>query len=148
VVAMLGRKKGNVALFVDGPNMLRKEFEFGIDDILERAKKYGRIVIGKVFLNQFAPQKLIEAVSNHGLEPVIWIAEKDDTDVDVTLAVHAMEAIYNESVEIVAIATRDADFAPLIQKAKEKGKYTVLIAAEEGLGTCLKNSADKVEILK
>ncbi len=145
---MLLRKKKNVALFIDGPNMIRKEFSFGLDEIVKRAKKYGRIVVGKVFLNQFAPEKLIEAVANHGLEPVVALGEKDDTDVDVALAVHAMEAVHDPKIEVIAIATRDADFAPLLQKIKEHGKIAVLIAAKEALGTSLKKSADKVELLK
>lgn len=145
---MLFGKTKNVALFIDGPNMIRKEFSFGIEDILKKAKKYGRIVIGKVFLNQFAPEKLIEAVANHGLEPVITLGEKDDTDVDVAMAVHAMEAVYDPKIDIIVISTRDADFAPLLQKIKEHGKTAVLIAAKEALGISLKNAADRVEILK
>lgn len=144
---LFGRTK-NIALFIDGPNMIRKEFAFGLEDIVKKAKKYGRIVIGKVFLNQFAPEKLIEAVANHGLEPVITLGEKDDTDVDVALAVHAMEAVYDSKIDVIVIATRDADFAPLLQKIKEHGKLAVLIAAKEALGTSLKKSADKVELLK
>ncbi len=145
---MFFRKKKNVALFVDGPNMLRKEFKFSIDDIVKKAEKYGRIVVGKVFLNQYAPEKLIEAVANHGLEPVIALGEKDDVDVDVAMAVHAMESVYDDNIEVIAISTRDADFMPLLQKIKEHGKYAVLITVKEALGTSLKKSADKVEFLK
>ncbi|HIQ50236.1 MAG TPA: NYN domain-containing protein [Nanoarchaeota archaeon] len=145
---MLLRKTKNIALFIDGPNMIRKEFSFGLEDIVKKAKKYGRIVIGKVFLNQFAPEKLIEAVANHGLEPIITLGEKNATDVDVALAVHAMEAVHDPKIDIIVIATRDADFTPLLQKIKEHGKLAVLIAAKEALGTSLKKSADKVELLK
>ncbi len=145
---MLFKQKKNIALFVDGPNMLRKEFKFTLDDIIKRASKYGRIVIGKVFLNQFAPEKLIEAVANHGLEPVIALGEKDDIDVDVALAVHAMDAVHDANIQIIAVATRDADFTPLLQKIKERGKIAVLIAVKEALGTSLMRAADKVELLK
>ncbi len=145
---MIFGKKRNVALFVDGPNMLRKEFRFTIDDILKKSKKYGRIITGKVFLNQFAPEKLIEAIANHGLEPVISLGEKDDVDVDVTLAVHAMEAVHDENIDVIVIASRDADFAPLLQKIKEHGKIAVLVTVKEALGVSLVKSADKVEYLK
>ncbi len=145
---LLKKSEKNIALFIDGPNMLRKEFGFGLNDIVKKAKKYGRIVVGKVFLNQYAPEKLIEAVANNGLEPVIALGEKDDVDVDVALAVHAMEVAFDPKIETVIIATRDADFMPLIQKLKEKGKYTVLIAGKDALGTSLKKAADKVELLK
>lgn len=139
-----GRK--NVALFVDGPNMIRKEFGMDMDVLRTRVEKYGRIVTGKVFLNQFASEKLIEAVANQGFEPVIALGEQGEVDVDVAVAVHAMEAVYNSNIDIIAVATRDADFLALLQKIKEHGKTAVLIAFEEALATSLRNAADFVEI--
>jgi uncharacterized protein (TIGR00288 family) len=150
---MLGflKKAGRprVALFVDGPNMIRKEFSIDLKDFRARIDKYGRIAMGKVFLNQFAPEKLIEAVANEGLEVVIALADPEQkTDVDVPLTVHAMEALYDKSIDVFVLASRDADFLPLLQKAREMGKTVVLVAAEHGLATSLKNAADHVEILE
>ncbi len=145
-----GKKEGrkNVALFVDGPNMIRKEFGMDLDQLRKRVEKYGRIAIAKVFLNQFAPEKLIEAVANQGFDPIIALGEQDDkSDVDVAVAVAAMEALHNKNIDVIALATRDADFLALLQKVKEHGKLTVLIAYETALGTSLRNAADHVEIL-
>ena len=141
-------EKPKLAFFVDGPNMIRKEFNLDLKDLKKRVEKYGRIVIGKVFLNQFASEKLIEAVANEGFENVIALGDPEQkTDVDVSIAVHAMEAINNPDIEVIALATRDADFLPLIQKAKEKGKITVLVTVESGLAVSLKHAADYVELL-
>jgi len=141
------REKSKVALFVDGPNLLRKEFMIDLKELKRRVKKYGRIVIAKVFLNQFAPEKLIEAIINEGFESMIVLTEKEEIDVDVSLAVSAMEAILTRDVNVIAIATRDADFLPIIQKAKEYGKKAVVFGAEPGFSSSLKNSADFIEIL-
>ena len=141
-------EKPKLAFFVDGPNMIRKEFNLDLKDLKRRVEKYGRIVIGKVFLNQFASEKLIEAVANEGFETVIALGDPEQkTDVDVSIAVHAMEAINNPEIEVIALASRDADFLPLIQKAKEKGKMTVLVTVESGLAVSLKHAADYVEML-
>ena len=141
-------EKPKLAFFVDGPNMIRKEFNINLKDLRKRVGKYGRIVVGKVFLNQFASEKLIEAVANEGFETVIALGDPEQkTDVDVPIAVHAMEAIYNPDIEVIALATRDADFLPLVQKAKEKGKLTVLVTIESGLAVSLKHAADYVEML-
>lgn len=141
-------EKPKLAFFVDGPNMIRKEFNINLKDLKRRVEKYGRIVIGKVFLNQFASEKLIEAVANEGFETVIALGDPEQkTDVDVSIAVHAMEAINNPEIEVIALASRDADFLPLIQKAKEKGKITVLVTVESGLAVSLKHAADYVEML-
>jgi len=141
-------EKPKLALYVDGPNMIRKEFNIDLKDLRKRVEKYGRIMVGKVFLNQFASEKLIEAVANEGFETVIALGDPElKTDVDVSIAVHAMEAINNPEIEVIALATRDADFLPLIQKAKEKGKITVLVTVEPGLAVSLRHASDYVELL-
>jgi uncharacterized protein (TIGR00288 family) len=142
-------ERPKIAFFIDGPNMIRKEFNLNLKDLRKRVEKYGRISVGKVFLNQFASEKLIEAVANEGFETVIALGDPEQkTDVDVSVAVHAMDAIYNPEIDIIALSSRDADFLPLIQKAKEKGKITILIAVDSGLAISLKHAADHVELLK
>jgi len=63
--------RNSVGLLVNGPNVLLKKFNFNLQSILNAAKRQGRIVIGKVILNHNTPQKIIEAVINHGLEPIV-----------------------------------------------------------------------------
>lgn len=138
-----------VALFVDGPNMLRKEFMIDLRELRKRAQKYGRLTITRVFLNQFAPEKLIEAVINEGFETMMILAEpeKEKTDVDVAMAVAAVEAAVARDMDVLAIATRDADFLPVVQKAKEYGKIVVVMGADPGFSASLQNAADHVEIV-
>ena len=142
---------GNVAIFVDGPNMLRKEFMIDLGEVRRIARKFGRIAIAKVFINQYAPEKLIEAVINEGFECNMVLGMKADmetsADVDVSLATSAMEAIITKEMDTMVIVTRDADFLPVIQKAKEYGKRTVIIGADAGFSASLQNAADLVEIL-
>lgn len=143
------RKDKNIAIFIDGPNLIRKEFNINLADISKRLKKFGRIMVAKVFLNQFAPEKLIEAVTNQGFEPVVVLAERgEDSDVDVAMAVDAMEAVYDPNVHIIVLGTRDADFIPVIRKAKERGKETIVIATNSAFSAGLKNVADRIIILK
>ncbi|MDI3475379.1 MAG: hypothetical protein PWQ79_1390 [Thermococcaceae archaeon] len=128
-----------IGLIIDGPNILRKEFGIKLEDIVEALSKLGKIRIAKVVLNQYAPQGLIEAIVNQGLEPIIVAG-----DTDVRIAIEAMELIYNSDIDIIALATRDADFLPIIQEAKRKGKETVVIGAEPGFSVALQNAADYV----
>jgi len=143
------REERSVALFVDGPNMLRKEFMVDLRELRKRIQRYGRITIAKVFLNQFAPEKLIEAVINEGFESVMVLAEQEEkqSDIDVSLAVSVMEAVLSKDVDIIAIATRDADYLPAVQKAKEYGKIVIVLGAEPGFSASLRNAADYVENL-
>jgi uncharacterized LabA/DUF88 family protein len=67
--------------------------------------------------------------------------------VDVRLAVEGMELVYNPNIDTLAIVTRDADFKPLLNKANEHGKETIIFGVEPGFSTALKNSADYVILM-
>lgn len=143
-------REKNVALYVDGPNLLRSEFKVDLEKMRKKLGKYGRIMIAKVFLNQFASEKLIEAVASQGFEPVIEVGgEKNEqkSDVDATMGASIMEGVFNPGVDIVAIATRDSDFMPVVLKVKEHGKKVVVIGLNPGFSVALQNVADFVEDL-
>ena len=132
----------NIAVFVDGPNILRKELNVDLDEIKKALMKLGNIKIGKVFLNQYASDKLVEAVVNQGFESIITVG-----DVDVFMAVDATETIFNNSIQAIAFVTRDSDFLPVLVKAKRYGKDTIVVLAEEASAAALKNTADHVIVL-
>ena len=141
--SLLEHREKKLAVFIDGPNLLRKELGVNLEMIKKEAKKFGSIKIGRVYLNQFASNKLVEAVVNQGFEPIITT-----TDVDVAMACDATETVFNEEIGVMVFATRDSDFLPALIKAKNKGKETVAIMAEEMSASALKNTADKVIFLK
>lgn len=136
----------NVAVFVDGPNVIRKQFDLDLDALREKVEDFGNIKIGQVFLNQYASEKLIEAIVSQGFEAKLGLGgEKEkESDVDVYMSTNAMEAVFNDDINVIVIVTRDADFLPVIQKAKEHGKETVVIGMEPGFSTALQNAADNV----
>lgn len=138
-----------VAVFVDGPNVIRREFDLDLDVFRERLEEEGRIVTAKVFLNQFAPDKLIEAIASQGFEPVLGVGEVEDeaSDVDVYLAAAAMEAVFDSGVDTIVLVTRDADFVPVVQKAKQHGKKVIVAGMTPGFSTALQNAADEVIVL-
>lgn len=135
--------KKSVAVFVDGPNILRKELDIDLDVIKKAVRVFGNMAVGKVFLNQYASNKLVEAVVNQGFEAIITVG-----DVDVSMAVDATECIFNPNIDIIAFVTRDSDFLPVVVKAKRYGKETVVCLAEEASAAALKNTADNVVYLK
>ena len=119
---MAGRKR-NIALFVDGPNMIRSEFAFGLNEIYEAARKYGDVKIAEVFVNKYAPTKLIETVLNKGFR----LGDVGIEDVDAPLASRATEVICNPKYDFIGrivLSTRDGDFASLLHRAKNYNKET------------------------
>jgi uncharacterized protein (TIGR00288 family) len=144
-IGMMKRKisRGKrIALLIDGPNILRKEFGIKLEDIVEALEGLGDLRVAKVILNQYAPQGLIEAVSNQGFDVIVVSGETG-----VKLAVEAMREIYNPNIDTIALATRNAEFLPVILKAKEKGKETIVLGIEPGFSAALKHAADYTIIL-
>jgi uncharacterized protein (TIGR00288 family) len=141
-------KNRNIALLVDGPNIIRKEFSIDLEDLRNACKKHGRISTGRVYLNQYASEKLIEAVANQGLEPKVVLAGEIESDVDVSVAVDIVKAAYDPSIGIIALASRDSDFLPALQVAKEKGKTVIIIGLKSGFSKALQHIADHVEIIE
>jgi len=131
-----------IGLLVDGPNMLRKEFNINLYEIRDILSEYGDVKVARVFLNQYAGEKLVEAIENQGFEPIITSG-----DVDVRLAVEAMEMIYNDAIDAIALVTRDADFKSVLNKAMEVGKETIVIGVESGFSAALKNCCDIAIVL-
>ena len=141
------KEGNNLALFVDGPNIIRKEFNIDLDELRRIAERYGRIVTGRVFLNQHASEKLIEAIANQGFEPKVVLAGELEPDVDVSVAVDIVRACFNENIDTIALVSRDADYLPALQLAKEKGKRVLVIATKPGFSKALQHVADYVELL-
>ncbi len=141
-LARAKKESRNLAVFIDGPNILRKDLNIDLRDISRQLGKFGKVKIGKVFLNQYANDKLLEAVVNQGYESIIAVG-----DIDVTMATEATEAIFNPTIDAIAFVTRDSDFLPAIIKAKRYGKDTIVLMAEEASAASLKNHADNVVII-
>lgn len=136
-------KQRNLAVFIDGPNILRRELHVDLKEIKRVLQQFGKIKVGKVFLNQYASEKLMEAVVNQGFESVITIG-----DIDVAMAVEATEAVFNPAIQAIAFVSRDSDFWPAIIKAKRYGKETIAVMAEEASASAVKNTADHVVVLE
>jgi uncharacterized protein (TIGR00288 family) len=136
-------KEKHLAVLVDGPNMIRKELGIDLDKVKKKLQKFGKIKVAKVFLDQFASDKLIEAVTNQGYDVVII-----PSDVDVALALEAAEYMFSPHIDTIVIVSRDSDFKPVLTKAKEHGKDTIVVGTEPDFSSALKNSADLVIDLK
>ncbi|MFH1222308.1 MAG: TIGR00288 family NYN domain-containing protein [Candidatus Micrarchaeota archaeon] len=137
----LFKKRKNIALLVDGPNILRKSFHLDIREMRKEVQKYGNIRVSKIYLDQYASDKLIEAMANQGFDVEITTG-----DVDVTMAIEAMEFALDPSIDILALMTRDTDYRPLLIKTRARGKKTIIVATDVAFSAALKNTADVVII--
>ncbi len=127
-----------VGLFVDGPNVFRDEFDVDLDELREVGDGLGRTGARRLYFDEHATPGLIRAAEARGFEVVVTSG-----DVDVKLAVDATAALAEGRLDMLAIASRDTDFKPVLEYAGSVGVGTVAIApGRYGRSDALRNAAD------
>lgn len=134
-----GDRGARIGLFVDGPNVLRDEFDVDLDDLRELATAEGTVAMAKLYLNEHATPSLIQAGEARGFDVITTSG-----DVDVRLAVDATAAAVTESLDVLIIVSRDTDFKPVLERAASAGVETVAVApGEYGRSDALRNTANR-----
>jgi uncharacterized protein (TIGR00288 family) len=134
---LLGGETTRVGLFVDGPNVLRSEFDVDLADVREAAAGEGRLAVTRLYLDEHASSGLIQAAEANGFEVVTTSG-----DVDVKLAVDATAAVADGDIDVLAVASRDTDFKPVVEVAARRGVRTFAIApGEYGRSDALRTAA-------
>ncbi len=148
-MGLLGRLLGGrtdetrVGLYVDGPNVLRDEFDVDLDDLRTIASEDGTLAVARLYLDEHATPNLIRAAESRGFEVVTTSG-----DVDVRLAVDAAVAVVEDRLDTLVVASRDADFKPVFERAGPRGVDTVAIApGEYGRSDALRNAAGRAVTL-
>lgn len=144
-----------VALFVDGPNVFREEFDVDFGELRTAATREGEhgessdgtakgstrgadFVAARLYLDEHATPGLIQAAEANGFRVVTTSG-----DVDVKLAVDVATFAAERRAATIAIASRDTDFKPAVEAANEYGLRTLAIApGSHGRSDALRRSAD------
>jgi len=130
---------GRVGLFVDGPNVLREEFDVDLDELRELAAAEGRVAMARLYLDEHATPELVQAAEARGFAVVTTSG-----DVDVRLAVDATAAATEGSVGVLVVVSRDTDFKPVLEAAAARGVETVAVApGSYGRSDALRNAAQR-----
>ena len=130
-------REARVGIFVDGPNVFRPEFDVDLDELRELAREEGTVALARVYVDEKAGSGLIQAAEARGFEVVTTSG-----DVDVKLAVDAVEAAVAEQIDTVIVVSRDTDFKPVLETAAKRGLRTVAIApGTHGRSDALRNAA-------
>ncbi|MFB6301153.1 MAG: NYN domain-containing protein [Halobacteriales archaeon] len=134
---------GGVALLVDGPNVLRSEFDLDLNDVRVAGGRLGRLAVARLYVDEDATPGLIQAAEARGFEVVVTSG-----DVDVKLAADATTLVWETQIDTLAIVSRDTDFKPVIEIAGQRGIRTIAIApGEHGRSDALANAADEAVVL-
>jgi uncharacterized protein (TIGR00288 family) len=128
-----------VALFVDGPNVFREEFDVDLNHLRQVAADAGPLIAARLYLDEHAPPGLIQAAEARGFQVVTTSG-----DVDVRLAVDLARFAAEGRAATIAVASRDTDFKPAVEAANEYGLATMAIApGSYGRSDALRNAVDR-----
>jgi len=132
------RRGKKIGLLVDGKNLGNSRIDVELSNIKTALGEIGNLRLAKVFLDELPSDDVSKAISKLGFLSIVHL-----NDLDVYMALEAMELAYNDKIKVVALATDDEDLIPVLAKAKERGKETVIVEVIEGtIGEGLRNSAD------
>jgi uncharacterized protein (TIGR00288 family) len=138
-----GERDPSVGLFVDGPNVFRDEFDVDLAELRAVAEARGRVAVARLYVDERAPGGLIRAGEAHGFEVVTTSG-----DVDVKLAVDAVEGTVDGRFDTLAVASRDMDFKPALELAARHGVATLAIApGAHGRSDALQRTANEAVTL-
>ena len=114
-----------------------------LSDILIRIRplleEIGDIKVAKIVLLQQEALEHSNDINQEGFIPVIV-----HNDLDIQFALETMELIYNEKIEILALATENEKLLPLFSRAREIGKEVILLHSSNHVNRGLQNAADIV----
>ena len=134
-----------IALYIDCENISHEY----IDDIINELASYGEVNIRKAY-GDWQNKSLKgwdDKLFKYALEPIYqkpYNSSKNASDIRMTVDI--MKTIYrNQNMDIIALATSDSDFTPLILAAKSE--VQVIGFGEYKSNSALQNSCSEFKLL-
>jgi Uncharacterized conserved protein len=101
-------------------------------------------VLQRLYLDEHATPNLLRAAEERGFEVITTSG-----DVDVRLAVDATATAVENTIDVLVLVSRDADFKPALERAATRGVRTVAIApGSYGRSDALRNAAHDARTLE
>lgn len=137
------------AVFVDLENCGAKVET--LNDILEKVKIRGDILLGKVYgyTDNFSALKEVLLSNTFNVVPSLRYGISQKNNADIQLVLDAMEVAYtNELIDSFCIVSGDSDYTPLVGKLKSMGKYVLGISRSEVASKIFINACNEFQFLE
>ncbi len=130
-------KKKKIGLFVEGSLLLKDRNLEELRLITGPLEELGSIRVSKIFFDHAIDERVMDEIVNVGFSPIMLSG-----DIDVHIAIEALELILEDKVDMIAIVANNPNYIPVLNFAREEGKETVVITDSKSTDTSLENFAD------
>ncbi len=135
-----------IALFIDCENISHKH----IDTIIEELANYGEVNIRKAYGDWKNPtlNGWNEKLFDYSLEPIHqppYTTTKNASDIKMTVDIMKVMC-QNNNIDIIALATSDSDFTPLVTEIKSQGIQVIGFGEEKTCNVLQKACSEFIEV--
>jgi uncharacterized protein (TIGR00288 family) len=130
--------KKKIAIIFDGPTIFPKFQITKLDSLKEALKEIGSVRAGRIITDKQKTLDESEILRSQGFQEEIVGSE-----VDIHVAIRALEFINSKNIDIIAIATTDTNIFPIFQRIKQQ-KQLVIISWKEFITPAIESVADYI----
>lgn len=137
------------ALFVDLENCGAKIGT--LNDVIEKVKIRGDILIGKVYgyTDQYADLKEVLLSNTFNVVPSLRFGKNQKNNLDIQLVIDALDVAFtNTLIDSFCIVSGDSDYTPLVGKLKSMGKFVLGISRSEAASGVFINACNEFQFLE
>ena len=130
-------------LLIDADNVSTDVMEQAVSGLLQ---EYGALHVRRAYCTAESAMKHQQLFKRLGIRPMVNLAAgKNSTD--IAMAVDALDLAISERPDVIAIASSDSDFAPLVARLREKGCRVVGIGQQGKTGDETQTVYDQFTVL-
>ncbi|MHA1504650.1 MAG: NYN domain-containing protein [Candidatus Heimdallarchaeota archaeon] len=130
--------KKKIAIVFDGPTIFPKLQLTQLDNLKGALKEIGTVRVGRIITDKQKTIDESDVISAQGFQEEIVGSE-----VDIHVAIRALEFMNEKNIDIVAVATTDTNLFPILQRIKQE-KQLVVISWKENITPALESVADYI----
>lgn len=137
------------ALFVDLENCGAKIGT--LNDVIEKVKIRGDILIGKVYgyTDKYSDLKELLLSNTFNVVPSIRYGRNQKNNLDIQLVLDALDVAFTNSlIDSFCIVSGDSDYVPLVGKLKSMGKFVLGISRSEAASSVFINACNEFQFLE
>ena len=133
--------ESNVAVLIDYENVGLDSIEY----LLDQLSDVGRLIIKRAYADWSVQRHKRDQLLELGIEAMHHFrsTKSGKNSSDISLAIDAIDLLYNAPVDAFVIVSSDSDFVPLVSKLRSAGKIAIGAGRREGSSPTLVKSCDR-----